>query len=80
MALRLRCEHEFGALGAVSGDYCIHCGTRLREMRLEEAALAVLQHADLEGKFVTTDSAAILTLQAILVERGYDPAVEPSDD
>jgi hypothetical protein len=23
------CQHEFGALGAASGSYCIHCGARL---------------------------------------------------
>lgn len=25
------CEHEFGALGAISEDFCIHCGTTLAE-------------------------------------------------
>lgn len=33
-AVRVReCDHEFGALGAVSGDSCIHCGATLTEVR-----------------------------------------------
>ena len=31
--LLAECQHEFGALGAVSGDYCIHCGMRQAERR-----------------------------------------------
>ena len=26
------CKHEFGALGAVSGDWCIHCGTKMQDL------------------------------------------------
>ena len=27
------CPHEFGALGAISGDYCIHCGAKLSDLK-----------------------------------------------
>jgi hypothetical protein len=26
------CEHEWGALGAASGDFCIHCGAKMKEV------------------------------------------------
>jgi hypothetical protein len=29
------CPHEFGALGAVSGDWCIHCGAKLSDLKRE---------------------------------------------
>lgn len=27
------CLHEFGALGAISGDWCIHCGAKLSDLK-----------------------------------------------
>jgi hypothetical protein len=32
-ALFPECEHEFGALGAVSENYCIHCGATQAEVK-----------------------------------------------
>jgi hypothetical protein len=26
------CQHEWGALGAVSGDNCIHCGAKMQDL------------------------------------------------
>jgi hypothetical protein len=26
------CEHEWGALGAISGEHCIHCGAKMSEV------------------------------------------------
>lgn len=35
-----RCEHEWGALGAVSGDSCIHCGAKMKELCKFEGMMA----------------------------------------